>query len=199
MTWSGRSASMSISRLSFDYMVEAHTRIIHPNVPEGPPMNRITPCLWFDNQALEAATFYVSMFKNSKMGPTTYYGEAGAQVSGRAQGSVMTVTFELDGQEFVALNGGPLFTFSEAISMMVKCQDQAEIDELWAKLSEGGEEGPCGWLKDRFGLSWQIVSPDWNDMLRDKDAARAERVMLAILTMSKPDLAAIRRAYDQPS
>lgn len=162
-------------------------------------MNRITPCLWFDNQALEAATFYVSMFKNSKMGPTTYYGEAGAQVSGRAQGSVMTVTFELDGQEFVALNGGPLFTFSEAISMMVKCQDQAQIDEMWAKLSEGGEEGPCGWLKDRFGLSWQIVSPDWNDMLRDKDAARAERVMQAILTMSKPDLAAIRRAYDQPS
>lgn len=190
---------MSISRLSFDYMVEAHTRIIHPNVLEGPPMNRITPCLWFDHQAEEAATFYVSIFNNSKMGPTTYYGEAGAQVSGRAQGSVMTVTFELDGQEFVALNGGPRFTFSEAISMMVKCQTQAEIDELWAKLSEGGEEGPCGWLKDRFGLSWQIVSPDWNDMLRDKDAARAERVMQAILTMSKPDLAAIRRAYDQPS
>ncbi len=162
-------------------------------------MNRITPCLWFDNQAEAAATFYVSIFKHSKMGPVTYYGEAGARVSGLAQGSVMTVTFELDGQEFVALNGGPLFTFSEAISMMVKCQNQAEIDEMWAQLSKGGEEGPCGWLKDRFGLSWQIVSPDWNDMLRDNDAARAERVMQAILTMSKPDLAAIRRAYDQPS
>ncbi len=162
-------------------------------------MNRITPCLWFDNQALEAATFYVSIFKNSNLGPTTYYGEAGAQASGRAKGSVMTVTFELDGQEFVALNGGPLFTFSEAISMMVKCQNQGEIDEMWAKLSEGGEEGPCGWLKDQFGLSWQIVSPDWNEMLQDRDAARAERVMAAILTMSKPDLAAIRRAYERPS
>lgn len=162
-------------------------------------MNRITPCLWFDNHALEAATFYVSIFKNSRLGPTTYYGETGAQASGRPQGSVMTVTFELDGQEFVALNGGPLFTFSEAISMMVKCQNQAEIDEMWAKLSEGGEEGPCGWLKDRFGVSWQIVSPDWNEMLQDRDTARAERVMAAILTMSKPDLAAIRQAYERPS
>ncbi|MBA5872846.1 MAG: VOC family protein [Nitrospira sp. CR2.1] len=161
-------------------------------------MNRVTPCLWFDHQAEEAAKFYVSIVKHSKLGATTYYGDAGARVSGREKGSVMTVTFELDGQEFVALNGGPLFTFSEAISMMVHCQNQAEIDEMWTKLSDGGEEGPCGWLKDKFGLSWQIVSPDWNDMLRDKDPARAERVMEAILTMTKPDLATIRRAYERP-
>jgi len=103
----------------------------------------------------------------------------------------------LDGQEFVALNGGPLFRFSEAISMMVTCRNQADIDEMWAKLSDGGEEGPCGWLKDKFGLSWQIVSPDWNDMLREKDPARAERVMEAILTMSKPNLAAIRQAFER--
>lgn len=108
----------------------------------------------------------------------------------------MTLTFELDGQEFVALNGGPVFRFSEAISMMVKCQDQQEIDRLWAQLSEGGEEGPCGWLKDRFGLSWQIVSSDWNAMLQDQDPAKRERVMKAILHMFKPDLATIRRAYE---
>ncbi len=116
-------------------------------------MNHITPCLWFDHQAEEAATFYVSIFRNSKLGPTTYYGEAGSQAAGRPKGSVMTVTFELDGQEFVALNGGPIFHFSEAVSMMVNCRDQQDIDRMWAQLSEGGEEGPCGWLKDKFGLS----------------------------------------------
>jgi predicted 3-demethylubiquinone-9 3-methyltransferase (glyoxalase superfamily) len=114
--------------------------------------------LWLDDQAKEAAKFYVPIFKNSKLGPVTYYGEAGAKTAGRPKGSVMSVTFELDGQEFVALNGGPLFKFTEAVSFTVKCESQQEIDEMWAKLFAGGEEGPCGWLKDKCGLSWQIVS-----------------------------------------
>ena len=136
------------------------------------------------------------IFKNSKLGPVTYYGEAGAKTAGRPKGSVMTVTFELDGQEFVALNGGPLFKFTEAVSFMVKCESQQEIDEMWATLSAGGEEGPCGWLKDKYGLSWQIVSPEWDEMLRDKDAKRSERVMEAILQMSKPDVQRVLRAYE---
>jgi len=159
-------------------------------------MQKITPCLWFDNQAEEAAKFYASIFKNSKIGNMTRYGEAGAKVSGRPNGSVMTVTFEIEGQEFVALNGGPHFTFSEAISFMVKCETQKEIDEMWEKLSQGGEEGPCGWLKDKYGLSWQIVSPVWDEMLRDKDVEKSERVMKAILQMTKPDIKAIKQAYD---
>ena len=159
-------------------------------------MQKITPCLWFDHQAEEAAKFYTSIFKHSKIGPVTHYGEAGATVSGRPKGSVMTVTFEIEGQEFVALNGGPLFKFSEAISLMVKCETQKEIDEIWEKLSQGGEEGPCGWLKDQYGLSWQIVSPVWDEMLRDKDAKKSERVMKAILHMTKPDIEAIRKAYE---
>lgn len=158
-------------------------------------MQQITPCLWFDTRAEEAATFYVSIFKNSKLGTITRYGEAGAKTSGRPMGSVMTVTFELDGQEFVALNGGPLFKFTEAISLMVKCRTQADIDEMWAKLSEGGAEGPCGWLKDKYGLSWQIVSPEWDEMLRDTGTKKSELVMEAILQMTKPDLEKIKRAY----
>lgn len=161
-----------------------------------PTIQRIAPCLWFDDQAEEAATFYVSIFHNSKMGSLARYGEAGAQVSGRPKGSIMTVSFEIEGQEFVALNGGPLFKFTEAISLMVKCTTQQEIDEVWTKLSEGGEPGPCGWLKDKYGLSWQIVSPEWDEMLRDKDPKRSERVMEAILHMTKPDLEKIRQAYD---
>lgn len=158
-------------------------------------MPKITPCLWFDSQAEEAAKFYVSIFKNSKLGHMTRYGEAGAEVSGRPKGSVMTVTFEIDGQEFMALNGGPLFKFTEAISFIVKCETQDEIDEVWEKLSEGGEEGPCGWLKDKYGLSWQIVVPGWDEMLRDKDIKKSERVMSAILHMTKPDVQRIRDAY----
>jgi predicted 3-demethylubiquinone-9 3-methyltransferase (glyoxalase superfamily) len=161
-------------------------------------MQKITPCLWFDHQAEEAAKFYVSIFKHSKIGTITRYGEAGATVSGRPKGSVMTVTFEIEGQEFVALNGGPHFTFSEAISLMVKCETQKEIDEMREKLSQGGEEGPCGWLKDKYGLSWQIVSPDWDEMLRDKDVEKSERVMKAILQMTKPDIKTLRQAYEQP-
>jgi predicted 3-demethylubiquinone-9 3-methyltransferase (glyoxalase superfamily) len=161
-------------------------------------MQKITPCLWFDNQAEEAAKFYVSIFKNSKIRNMTRYGEAGAEVSGRPKGSVMTVTFEIEGQEFVALNGGPHFTFSEAISLMVQCETQKEIDEMWEKLSHGGKEGPCGWLKDTYGLSWQIISPEWDEMLRDKDVQKSERVMKAILQMTKPDIKAIKQAYEQP-
>jgi len=159
-------------------------------------MQKITPCLWFDNQAEEAAKFYASIFKNSKIGNMTRYGEAGAKVSGRPNGSVMTVTFEIEGQEFVALNGGPHFTFSEAISFMMKCETQKEIDEMWEKLSQGGEKGQCGWLKDKYGLSWQIVSPEWNEMLRDKDVQKSERVMKAILQMTKPDIKTLKQAYD---
>ncbi|MDK2743282.1 MAG: VOC family protein [Nitrospira sp.] len=158
-------------------------------------MQQLTPCLWFDDRAEEAAQFYVSIFKNSQLGPITHYGETGAKTSGRPKGSVMTVTFMLNGQEFVALNGGPLFKFTEAVSFMVKCHSQEEIDEMWAKLSEGGEPGPCGWLKDKYGLSWQIVSPEWDKMLQDQDTKRSERVMEAILQMTKPDLEAIQRAY----
>jgi predicted 3-demethylubiquinone-9 3-methyltransferase (glyoxalase superfamily) len=158
-------------------------------------MQKLTPCLWFDDKAEEAATFYVSIFKNSKLGPMTRYGDAGAQASGRPKGSVMTVTFQIEGQEFLALNGGPIFKFTEAVSFMVKCTSQAEIDEMWCKLSDGGEEGPCGWLKDKYGLSWQIVVPEWDEMLQDKDTKRSERVMEAILQMTKPDLAKIKRAY----
>jgi predicted 3-demethylubiquinone-9 3-methyltransferase (glyoxalase superfamily) len=159
-------------------------------------MQKITSCLWFDNQAEEAAKFYASIFKNSKIGNVTRYGEAGAEVSGRPKGSVMTVTFEIEGQEFMALNGGPHFTFSEAISLMVKCETQKDIDEMWEKLSQGGEEGPCAWLKDKYGLSWQIVSPVWDEMLRDKDVEKSERVMKAILQMTKPDIKTLKQAYD---
>lgn len=158
-------------------------------------MQRITPCLWFDDQAEEAARFYLSIFKRSKLGQVTRYGEAGAKASGRPAGSVMTVTFEIDGQEFMALNGGPLFPFTEAVSFMVTCDTQHEIDEMWRKLSDGGTEGPCGWLKDRYGLSWQIVVPGWDEMLRDPDPQKRERVMAAILEMSKPDIEKIERAY----
>lgn len=161
-------------------------------------MQKITPCLWFDNQAEEAAKFYASIFKNSKIGNMTRYGEAGAKVSGRPKGSVMTVTFEIEGQEFVALNGGPHFTFSEAISFMVECETQKDIDEMWEKLSQGGEKGQCGWLNDKYGLSWQIASPVWDEMLRDKDLKKSERVMKAILQMTKPDIKTLKQAYEQP-
>jgi predicted 3-demethylubiquinone-9 3-methyltransferase (glyoxalase superfamily) len=161
-------------------------------------MQKITPCLWFDDQAEAAAKFYVSIFKHSKLGHVTRYGEAGAEVSGRPKGSVMTVTFEIEGQEFMALNGGPLFHFSEAISFMVQCESQKEIDEMWEKLSQGGTKGQCGWLKDKYGLSWQIISPGWEEMILDKDPEKSERVMQAILTMGKPDIEALKQAYEQP-
>lgn len=155
-------------------------------------MPTITPFLWFDTQAEEAARFYVSVFKNSRIVSTSRYGEAGPG----AKGTVMTVEFELAGRRFIALNGGPQFKFTEAVSFSVECQTQQEVDEYWRTLSEGGEEGPCGWLKDRFGLSWQVNPTVLGDMLSDPDPAKAKRAMQAMLTMKKIDIAALQRAYD---
>ena len=153
------------------------------------------PCLWFDGKAEEAAKFYVSTFRNSKIGSIARYGEEGTEVSGKPKGSVMTVTFRLDGQEFMGLNGGPQFTFSPAISFLVNCETQREVDRLWKKLSEGGEEGQCGWLKDKYGVSWQIIPTALGVMLQDKDVEKSERVMKAMLQMKKIDLPTLRQAY----
>ena len=157
-------------------------------------MQKIAPFLWFDGKAEEAANFYVSIFKNSRIGGVARYGEAGAKASGRPKGSVMTVAFQLDGQEFVALNGGPHFKFTEAISFVVNCEMQAEVDELWEKLSAGGEKGRCGWLKDRYGMSWQIVPTVLGKLMQNPDAAKSEKVMQEILKMSKLDVEALQRA-----
>ena len=160
-------------------------------------MQKITPFLWFADQAEEAANFYVSIFKNSRIGNITRYdSEEVVKASGRPRGSVMTVEFQIEGQDFIALNGGPQFKFTEAISFSVDSQTQEEVDEFWEKLSAGGEEGPCGWLKDKYGLSWQIVPSVLNEMLRDKDAKKAERVTHAMLQMKKFDIENLRRAYE---
>lgn len=157
-------------------------------------MQRITPFLWFDHQAEAAARFYVSIFKNSKIGSISRYDEAGAKTTGRPPGSVMTVAFRLDGQEFVALNGGPVFPFTEAISLVVNCTTQAEVDRYWRKLSAGGKEVQCGWLKDKYGLSWQIVPTILGELLSGKDAAKAQRVMQAMLQMVKLDIKKLKQA-----
>jgi len=156
-------------------------------------MQKITPFLWFDNQAEEAAAFYVSIFKNSKIVGVTRYGEAGPG----PKGSAMTVKFELEGNEFIALNGGPHFKFTEAISFSVDCKTQEEVDEFWRKLSEGGEEGQCGWLKDKYGLSWQVNPRILGEMLSDPDPKKSKRVMEAMLKMKKIDIARLKEAYDQ--
>jgi len=158
-------------------------------------MQKIMPFLWFDDQAEEAANFYVSIFKKSKIGNVTRYGEADSEVSGRPKGSVMTVTFQLDGQEFIALNGGPVFKFTEAISFLVNCETQEEVDELWEKLSEGGNEIECGWLKDKYGVTWQIVPTVLNELLNDPDPEKSQRVMKALLKMKKIDIEALKQAY----
>ena len=152
---------------------------------------RITPFLWFDHQAEEAANFYTSIFKNSKRGTVMRYGEEGPG----PKGTVMSTTFELEGQELIALNGGPMFTFSPAISFFVKCDTQAEVDHFWEKLSAGGEMQPCGWLKDRYGVSWQIVPTVLGEMLADEDPEKAGRVMRAMLQMKKLDIEGLKRAY----
>jgi predicted 3-demethylubiquinone-9 3-methyltransferase (glyoxalase superfamily) len=160
---------------------------------KGATMQKITPFLWFDDQAEEAVSLYTSLFENSKIGNVSRYGETGP---GEA-GSVMTVSFELDGQQFVALNGGPAHTpFTEAVSFLVNCETQAEVDELWEKLSEGGEKGPCGWLKDRYGLSWQIVPTALGRLMSDPDPEKSQRVMKAMLQMSKLEIEPLRRAYE---
>lgn len=156
-------------------------------------MQKITPFLWFDSNAEEAVNFYTSTFKNSKVGSVARYGDAGPG----PKGSVMTATFQLHGQDFIALNGGPHFTFSPAISFVVNCETQQEVDELWEKLSAGGTTEQCGWLKDKFGVSWQIVPTILGELLQDKDAARAQRVMGAMMKMIKLDIQALRQAYEQ--
>lgn len=158
---------------------------------------KITPFLWFDDKAEEAAKFYTSIFKNSKIGNITRYDEEAAGPTGRPAGSVMTVDFQLGGQEFVALNGGPMFKFTEAISFVVNCENQEEVDYFWSKLSAGGEESRCGWLKDKFGLSWQVVPAVLIEMLTDQDTAKAKRAMHAMLQMDKIDIAVLKKAYDQ--
>ena len=156
-------------------------------------MQKITPYLWFDDQAEEAANFYTSIFKHSKIEEVTRYGKAGP----RPEGMAMTVSFELQGQEFVALNGGPEFKFNEAISFLVSCDSQEEVDYFWNNLSEGGEEGPCGWLKDKYGVSWQIIPTALPELLSDPDPEKSQRVMAAMLQMSKIDIEGLRQAYEQ--
>jgi predicted 3-demethylubiquinone-9 3-methyltransferase (glyoxalase superfamily) len=153
---------------------------------------RITPNLWFDTEAEEAAAFYTSIFDNSRIVYTTRYTDAGP----REAGMVMTVEFELDGQRFVGINGGPEFTFNEALSLQINCADQDEVDYYWERLTEGGEEGPCGWLKDRYGVSWQVVPEGMDEVFADPDPKRAERAMRALLGMRKLDVAALRAAAD---
>jgi len=153
-------------------------------------MSKLTPCLWFDTQGEEAATFYTSVFPNSRIVDVTRYGDA----SPREAGTVMTVTFELDGERFLALNGGPQFTFSEGVSFQVDCASQAEVDAYWSALSEGGEEGPCGWLKDRYGLSWQIVPSRLPELLSDPDREKSQRVMSAMLNMKKIEIDVLEEA-----
>ncbi|HEV8657071.1 MAG TPA: VOC family protein [Thermoanaerobaculia bacterium] len=155
-------------------------------------MQKITPFLWFDGNAEEAVKFYKSVFQDSKIGKVTRYGEAGPG----PKGTVMTATFEIEGQEFIALNGGPQFKFTEAISFVVNCKTQKEVDYFWEKLSDGGEKSQCGWLKDKFGLSWQIVPTALLKMLSNRDAKRSQRVMKAMLQMKKIDIAALKRAYE---
>jgi predicted 3-demethylubiquinone-9 3-methyltransferase (glyoxalase superfamily) len=157
-------------------------------------MQKITPFLWFDNQAEEAVNYYISIFKNSKILSMTRYGDDDAKASGRPKGSVMTVSFQLDGQQFVALNGGPVFSFSPAISFVVNCQTQQEIDGLWEKLSAGGEQQQCGWLKDKYGVTWQIVPTALGELLSNPDATKAQRVMQAMLQMNKLDINVLQQA-----
>jgi predicted 3-demethylubiquinone-9 3-methyltransferase (glyoxalase superfamily) len=163
-----------------------------------PRIQKITPCLWFDHHAEEAARFYTAIFENSRIVGLTRYGEVGREIHGKPAGSVMTVAFELDGQAFTALNGGPAFTFSPAISFQVRCETQAEVDDFWEQLSAGGDEQDqqCGWLKDRYGVSWQIVPEALIEMIQDPDAAKSQRVMQALLQMKKLDIATLRRAYE---
>lgn len=162
-------------------------------------MQKIIPCLWFDDKAEEAAKFYASIFKNSKIGNVSRYGKEGYEFHGKEDGTVMTVDFEIEGQKYVALNGGPIFKFNEAISFQVHCETQKEVDYYWEKLSEGGDEKAqqCGWLKDKYGVSWQIVPVVLTKMLQDKDAKKSQRVMKALLQMRKLDIKTLTEAYEE--
>jgi predicted 3-demethylubiquinone-9 3-methyltransferase (glyoxalase superfamily) len=157
---------------------------------------KLSTCLWFDTQAEEAANFYLSVFRNGKINAVSRYGEAGRDVHGKEAGSVMVVDFEVEGRTFTALNGGPHFKFNEAVSLVVACDSQAEIDHFWNALTEGGKESRCGWLKDKFGLSWQVVPSQLPQMMSGGDAAARNRVMTAVMGMKKFDLAVLHRAYD---
>jgi predicted 3-demethylubiquinone-9 3-methyltransferase (glyoxalase superfamily) len=157
---------------------------------------KITPCLWFDTQAEDAAGLYTSVFKNSRITRVSRYAKAGHEIHGRQAGSVMTVEFEIEGQTFTALNGGPHFKFSEAVSFQVSCDTQEEIDHFWSELARDGQEGPCGWLKDKYGVSWQIVPSVLPQMMTDADGATTERVTAAFMKMKKFDLATLQRAYE---
>jgi predicted 3-demethylubiquinone-9 3-methyltransferase (glyoxalase superfamily) len=160
-------------------------------------VQKISPFLWFDHDAEEAAKFYTSIFKNSKIIDTAYYGKSAAEASGRPMGTVMIVRFELEGQLFMALNGGPVFKISPAISFLVNCDTQEEVDDLWERLSEGGKEDQCGWLMDKFGVSWQIVPNVLGEMIQDKDTMKSDRVMEAMLQMKKIDIHRLRTAYEE--
>ena len=162
-------------------------------------MQKISPCLWFDDQGEEAAKFYTSIFKDSKIGDVTRYGKEGYEIHGREEGTVTTVEFEIEGQKFLALNGGPIFKFNEAISFQVYCETQEEVDYYWEKLSEGGDEKAqqCGWLKDKYGVSWQIVPTILIKMLKDKDSEKSQRVMKAMLQMHKLDISTLKKAYEE--
>lgn len=161
-------------------------------------VSRIQPCLWFDTQAEEAARFYVSVFPHSRILSVTHYGEAGKEEHGKPAGSVMTVSFTLDGQDMLALNGGPHFSFTPAVSLMIHCDSQAEIDHYWDVLTAGGDPAAqqCGWLTDRFGLSWQVTPRDWEQMMNSPDHAASQRAMQALMKMKKLDIAALQAAYD---
>ena len=158
-------------------------------------MQKFMPCLWFDHQAEEAAKFYTSLFKNSKILTVTHYSESGAKLSGKPKGSVMTVIFQLEGQKFMALNGGPIFTHSPAFSLIVNCQTQAELDQIWEKLSDDKASEQCGWLKDKYGVSWQIVPAELGKWLNEKDPARANRVIHAVGQMHKLNIKRLKEAY----
>ena len=155
---------------------------------------KILPCLWFDTEAEAAANHYVSIFKNSRLGKISRYGKEGQEIHGKEAGSVMTVEFKIEGQKFLALNGGPHFKFNEAVSFQILCETQGEVDYFWDKLVQGGKEAPCGWLKDKFGLSWQVVPTVLPEMLKDENAKKAQRVMKAMLQMRKIDIAALKQA-----
>ena len=162
-------------------------------------MQKISPCLWFVDQGEEAAKFYTSIFKDSKIGDVTRYGKEGYEIHGREEGTVMTVEFEIEGQKFLALNGGPIFKFNEAISFQVYCETQEEVDYYWEKLSEGGDEKAqqCGWLKDKYGVSWQIVPTILIKMLKDKNSEKSQKVMKAMLQMHKLDISTLKKAYEE--
>lgn len=159
-------------------------------------MQKLTPCLWFDKDAEAAVDYYVSVFKDGKILNKAYYSDSGAEVSGMPKGTLMTVTFELQGQKFMGLNGGPIFKFNEAVSFIVSCKDQEEVDYYWKHLSAEGEEGPCGWVKDKFGLSWQVVPSMMDELAGDPDKTKVERMMKAMLSMKKLNIHELQKAFD---